>query len=201
MLAAVIVPMLAVGTASLEVEHGFALATPLSIARTAPNGIETFRLVVSPEGDVVSCVATVAGRGLVSDEPNCRKLRKLKARPATDAKGTAVYSVVHFYVTWTIFGRTAPKRMLPVAPAADFALPLKRLPAGVSDNSRSLATVLTSAEGLVESCAITKTSGSEPLDTAVCRAVAAEGVTPIEDAAGKGVRGVQTLSVSFTVAP
>jgi TonB family protein len=174
---------------------------PIEIARTAPTGVESFQLVVSPEGAIVACHVRVIGRGAVDDGPNCKRLLKLKAVPASDQEGHPIHGMVEIKVVWQMY-RTGQAPALPV-PAADSALYLqiRQFPSGVAEGAHASLLLVVGADGKVEACQISRSSGHNGLDDAACQAVMARGVEPLKDKAGGAIRGVQNSWVGFEVRP
>lgn len=202
MLALTIATALAIAPASLDPAKPVLLAVPVPVARTAPRGTEVVRLVISPEGTVVSCDARIVGRGPVVDEQNCRKASTLVATPARDADGATVYGEVAINLDWSLM-RDPAKAPAVIAPSVvtDFRLPVKRLPSSVTADPVVKLAVLTRLDGSLEQCAVLQGSGNAPLDKAACGALKAAGLEPLRDAAKTAVRGVRMVTVGFVLTP
>jgi hypothetical protein len=193
---------LAITPASIDPSQRVALNVPLQIAKSAPSGVEIIRVVISPKATVASCEARVIGRGSVIDEQNCRHVRKLKVSPARDNNGEATYGVVELRLTWMVRRDGAPPREVVTAPISpDFMLPVNHLPSGVQSDRPILLLLLVGSDGSVEACSVEHGSGSASLDEAARRALASSKLTPLRDAAGIAVRGVQEASVGFALKP
>jgi len=177
------------------------LDVPSEIARTAPSGVESFQLVVSPEGAIVACHVRVIGRGAVEDGPNCKRLLKLKAIPASDQDGQPIHGMVEIKVVWQMY-RTGQVPSVPV-PVADTALYLqtRQFPSGVAEGAHASLQLVVGADGKVEACQISRSSGHKGLDDAACQSVMASGVEPLKDKAGVAIRAVQNSYVGFEVQP
>ena len=173
------------------------------LARRYPSGIELFRVVVSPEGNVATCKAIIEGRGPVPDAYNCKKVLRFVAEPAVDQNGEKTFGTATVVVTWQVYrGHDTPHpSSAPLQVDPDLLLPVNHLPAGARSDVTSELLVVAAADGKVETCVVGQTSGLPALDQAACRAVATAGVTPAKDAAGMAVRAVQSIKVGFSVHP
>ena len=189
--------------AAIQPLKGLSLSVSPEIASHFPGGVEVIRAVVSPDGAISTCDASVVGRGPVTDKENCRKLMRFTATPALDQDGHRAYGTAEFRIVWNVFrsgDRSRPPAVLrPAEP--ELYLPLSRLPDGVTSEATSTLILVAGNDGKVETCQIQQSSGAAALDNAACRALALAGVTPLKDETGVSVRAIHTVRVGFSVKP
>jgi hypothetical protein len=189
--------------AAILPSNGSSISVTPEIARRYPNGIEVFKVVVSPEGVISTCVASIDGHGPITDLANCKKVTRFKAKPAIDQNGQKTYGTAELVTSWSVIrsGDTTQHPLVAPRLGPDFLLPLSRFPSGIENDARSGLVLVAGIDGKVETCLVQQTSGLTALDEAACRAVAVTGVTPARDAAGAAVRAVHSISVGFSVNP
>lgn len=173
--------------------------SPKALALSA-NGVETIRLTVAPDGTIAGCNAQVANHGPIEDRDNCRKLLTLKAIPASDQAGTSLHGMLEFRLSWKRTDANAGARA-DASSGADLYLPLRQMPDGARDDATTNVNLVVAADGKVETCEPTSSSGNIALDKAACQAVMRSGTQPLNDATGTPVRAVQTLAIGFSVQP
>lgn len=199
----IVAAALTVQQATLQPPEHAPISVAPEIAGRYPSGTEIFKVSVSPEGVVSTCVVSITGRGPITDIANCKKLKRLKAKPAVDQNGRKIYGFASFIVSWNVLRAghipSAPSAMPQIEP--DLYLPLNRLPNGIRSDATSVLLLVAGADGKMETCEVQQTSGLAALDEAACRAVAVAGVTPATDADGATVRAVHSVRVGFAVRP
>ena len=189
--------------AAIQPSKGLTINVSPEIALHYPNGIETIRVFVSPEGLMSTCMASIEGRGRVVDQENCNKLVHFKAQPASDQNGQTAYGMAEVKLSWSVFksGEMSHSPSLLPPPEPDLYLPLSRLPSGLRNNATSGLILVAGSDGKVETCQVQQTSGVTALDDAACHAVVVAGVTPPKNAVGEAVRAVHSVRVGFSVHP
>lgn len=159
-------------------------------------GAQRIELVIEPSGQVRSCRILIASHHAGLDDAACKAAKRAKARPAVDREGVALPGVLRMWVAWMLNG--VAKNPI----EADTILQVSKLPAGVKEPAVVDLTLVVSAAGMLESCDVERSSGSDALDAAACREVSRSAqLTPLKDDQGVAQRSVQRLSVQFSSRP
>jgi hypothetical protein len=166
-----------------------ALGVPAGVAENE-TGFARARLWITAAGKVETCEIIVPSKYPAFDAAVCRSMAGAVMIAATDQRSRPVYST-------KMISSSFYKETPPAIDNTDVFVQLDALPVDARTPS-AFATLVVAADGLVEACAVTRSSGNATLDALVCTSgVEVADVQPVADAQGTAIRSVQGFVVTF----
>jgi hypothetical protein len=157
--------------------------------------ITSFDLTLDATGRLIRCEITQTSGSKVLDEAVCSSLmRRAHYKPALDANGLALPSLVRDHVRWVPDGGG---RNSADAKAADIIVQLDK---SVLKKKTALVQVIeiVDSAGQIESCSAESPRADAELAQAACDLVRRPGISgTVRDAMGAAVRGARAFNVAF----
>jgi outer membrane biosynthesis protein TonB len=165
---------------------------PANALRNKETASVRLALTIDAAGKLVACKVTSIEGARSLEAPTCAlQTRRARFVPAHDSSGNAVAGITTTTFNWMLPGVASPQLRY------DTALGVNRLPAQMTAASAT-ADFLLAADGSVEGCTISRSSGSAKLDGIVCGTTIAQHLSPPQ-IDGVPTRGVVRHTVLFYV--
>jgi len=149
-------------------------------------------LVISPLGRVQDCKVITSNMSPDRETKFCDKIAMRPFSSALGVDGKPVYSKVEAFFMSSDKGEGSR------LPISDVDLAVEHIPTGLPIHPRTELALTVDAQGHVQSCNVTQSSGAPALDAVACKAgVETADISPVKDAQGNPTVSVESLVVSF----